>query len=165
MIAATIPTYESCEPTIRTAVRIHRRRWGGDMEELMCEAGLIYVEAVRDYDPDRGAKFVTWLCNRIRNKLRDQARSRMRRKLPVKALYEEPAAPSLTDTLSEDADLLIRLALTAPRELLTAGAARKRKGGNKIVTAGCVKDYLKLALNWPKRRIKETFEEIREALA
>ena len=70
-------TYEDVERLVHHTAHAFQRRCGGDYEELLSEANVIYAATYRSYDPTRyNCKFATALRNNIWYGLMDAYRTR-----------------------------------------------------------------------------------------
>lgn len=151
---------ESVCNLIRSLCHAHRRKYGGDYEELEAEANLHLIQAVRSHDPARG-KLTTWVHWQVKHGLLDWARreakagrGRVRLKEQGwRAVIERPdhhPRPLLTDTLSGDAltavDVLLAINRQQPKARLGAGSK-----------------FL-LSLGWATKRVLKAYDEILDAL-
>jgi len=153
----TQQAYADVERLIVGVVANFHRKFGGDWGELMSDANLAFMQALKGYDPAK-AKFTTWCQNTLQFVLRDRLRTHRRPEVPV-VHVEDPGALAAAPepfNLRKFAQNLGPDALTALRVALGAdGPPERRK-------AALVR-WLEEA-GWCAARIAESFTEIADAL-
>lgn len=186
---AVTETYEDVRLLIFDTVHKFHRSYGGDFEELVGDAHLIFMEVYNNFDPGRGTKFSTWLRLKIWYGLLEKARAQAKRR---KGLHDRavdqtdkrmssinltdiscidltniPAVNqptfSLLDFISEreiSKDAVIVVNLVLnPPPGL--GKIFEKSGWKRV--RGCLREYLR-GLGWTVARISESFSEIRQVL-
>lgn len=153
---------------IDLVVKVHRK-YGGDFEEWMAKANLFYMRALQKFDPNKDAKFATWVVFRVWKNMLDEIRKlakeseRMRMVGMPKDVADRHQEPFDVDEfcreLTQDARLAVRYALNPPLDVLL-DLARKDSPARR---RRAFKDFFK-DLGWSLKRIKETFTEIGRAL-
>lgn len=73
--------YHKLERMLQQIVTNFFTRYGGDREELLAEANLAFVRAMRRYDPKRGAKPITWVHIKVWRHLQNVASEQRNRRL------------------------------------------------------------------------------------
>lgn len=159
--------YRELEATIHEAIRSFQRKHGGNWEDLLDQALLIFVNASQKYDRQCDAH--AFVRNHTYYTLLDQYRNEKGRHgnhpkaeplLDIYALPETFSLDALLEDLSDDAKLAIQLAINTPPELTEMV---ERRGGQLRNFRSCIKMYLD-GMGWSRARIKRTFEEVRTAL-
>lgn len=162
-------TYYDVEKLIKYVVHQFIRQYGGDFEELNAEANLLYIQAFDKYDESKG-KFASWVRFYIsKNLLETLRRDLMRnRRVPRVALnfdlvptnHHEFDYRDLMEEMSEDASIVLRLAVDTPAELCRQF---DNKGGKPRNIRSCIRAFLVKA-GWASARVTEAFEEIKNVL-
>ena len=146
----------------------HQAKCGGDIDDLMGTAGLIFMEAYSSHDPEQ-SKFSTWLYQTVSFGL--ISATRIRRKVRVIAdseatefnAVEQPAPKfrlgEFLAELSDDAMIVARLMLETPGELM---AIADNKGGQPRNIRSTVRQAL--TKQWGERRVTKSFAEVKGAL-
>jgi DNA-directed RNA polymerase specialized sigma24 family protein len=179
-IAAPITeTYADVQKLIWHTCHRFARRNGGDVEEYVAEANVVYLKVYESWSPNMGTKFSGYLVTCIWRRLIG-VRNHARRHKPVwhasldveqpngrtmasQVVDDRPEYRSLYDlvaTLSADAAAVVQLVVDAPADLL---AVAQGKGGQPRNWASSLRTRLRKA-GWEPKRITETFEEIAGAL-
>ena len=152
------------------------KRFGGDFDEVLSEANLGFVQAFQTFNPDKGAKFSTWVHLKVWRKLQEIYRSQKRlQNLEFTTNTEElwqGANLKRLDTqnwricwdkiperikpldLSEDANTIIRLVLQSPKEFFGSGKKPKKLLRRTLTTK----------FGWSPARIFQSFLEIQNAI-
>lgn len=158
---AMTTTYEDVQELVRaTALRFHRR-YGGDLQEILQNAGLLYTQAYYRYKEERGsfARYVKFyifreLQERLRNECSRNARLKQHQ-LDTDQLWREPTEQfSLSDfveELGQDARKVVELLFAEPNQ------------PHQRPTKGTLRRWLH-NLGWTARRIVESFDEITRVL-
>lgn len=145
------------------------RHYGGELDELLGEAHLIWARACNSYDPIFGASLRTWYRCKVWLGLQDQARriakrEARRRAVDMTEMHESEHFDlrEWQEELSGDAQMLVALVLDRPKPIrFHARAGRGECSPNAIKRA--LLSYLEEA-GWTAARMMETFSEIGEAL-
>lgn len=151
-------TYLSVRDLVYSLCHAHRKRWGGDWEELVAEAHLHCVKALRSHDPAKG-KLTTRVYWCVKYGLLEWTRTNCRRDrdrvrlgerawaiLPTKAGPGECVTERLTGDAGPAADALLEVERGRPKERLGSAAALLAK------------------LGWSAGRILEAYDEILDAI-
>jgi DNA-directed RNA polymerase specialized sigma24 family protein len=162
-------TYLEVQNLLRSIVGRHRRRWGGDFDDIMSVANEAFLAAYGAYDAARGASFSTFLTAVALTHLgRWQGLQRVRPgRTPVHADLDAVPdhrarfdAAAFAAELSEDGRTIVEAVVEAPGEM--ADAVRPGLGGpgrrRRVVR------FLR-GLGWTGQRIAESFKELSEALS
>jgi len=139
-------------------------------EELKAEANLQFILAFDSYQETK-AYFTTWLYFFVWKRLLDY---RNKDKKHTKTSLEDIDTNQLLtkkknhshtiglfEEVSLDSKIIIQLVFSPPEGLPDEDLV---KGFSKRRTRAHIKNYLFTKLNWKTKRIKEAFEEIRNAL-
>lgn len=158
--------HEDVELLIYDTVHKIRRRHGGDFDDLVGEANLIFSRLCvpGDFDPNRGAKFSTWLRTKVFWGLLSYRRRQIRLSEREQAvdLDEVEVALGVEDRpdrwwLEGDAAELVRMVLESPLELADVLAKSREDAHDRLIG-------LLLGRGWTWFRITQAFEDVREAL-
>lgn len=170
--------YSDFVAMLRARAWHYARSYNMDQDELFCEANLAFIEAVRDFEPDR-ASFSTFLFSRVSGKLSDFCRREHRRAgIPLEENHfsNVPGDAPINDFLAT-ADLSFRrqeLARSAEKNLtddarevlghLCAGdfeesptAANGRRRAPSVFRA---QQYMRKKRQWSRIRTAEAWEDI-----
>ena len=174
--------YGDYEKLVYHTVHGFVRKYGGDTEEMISEANLIFLNAVDKFDHERGTKFSTYLVRSIHNRLYNVRKAELAHArrynsengdLPMAATI--PARPDsgfygLHD-LTEDAKTVLGLIIDTPAEILAAVSPLPELSGGRLPYKAkinrwrtALRGYL-LWRDWAAERIDESFGEIEGALA
>lgn len=166
-------TYKDMQKLIAKAAWNFWNVYGGDIDDLMAQANLIFIEAFDDYDPSRSSKLTTWLTHKIRWGLLDYMRCRniYEPHIPIDDEFVETYSASndgfsvmeLLDEMEQDAHIVLQLFLEIPKEVMLDVLDSKQRVDH---VRACMRNRLKNRLRqmgWTVKRIKTTFEEIKEA--
>jgi len=156
---AACSTYEDSEEVIRSVVRRFVRKYGGDRDEVLGRANVLFMEAHEKYVPSRG-RFLPWLRFMLWRCLHDELRKTLYRKNILNPVGSEGLelfpdkrstfdVSALLDELSADAACVVNLTLDQ-----ASGPASKHQ---------VIIPFLREA-GWTIDRIMESFDEIRRAL-
>lgn len=177
---ALMVTYNDLEKMINKIVWKFYYQYGGEFADWKAEAHLIYMKAYEDHDESK-AQFITCLYKYLMSGLRDYYHRFISKNQPstvneygwdsMLALPDNvsPFAPiDLFDEVTADAQELIKLIWDMPddlrkEKLKTINRNYHRANRYAIHMKVFLTTYLR-KIGWTKRRIKETFKEIGEAL-
>lgn len=178
-------TYADVEKLLWRICHRHQAKYGGDFDNLLGEAGLLFMAAYKDYDPKMG-KFPTWLYQKVTYGLISATRNRRKvrvisssdliesGKLVVKNerggrshLEYDPQEPAKSKfhigdfiaELGQDAKTVVQLLLETPADLLVIA---DNKGGQPRNLRSTVRQAL--AKEWGDQRVRASFDEVRGAL-
>ena len=150
------------------------RIYGGDVDDLIAQANLIFIDAFDKYDSGRGTKLSTWLSIKIRLGLFDYMRKGNVYKPPHIPIDDEfvethPASNKdfsvmeLLDEIEQDAHIVLQLFLETPREVIVnIMEVNRREDHAQAHMRNRLKNRLR-QMGWTVRRIKAAFEEIKNA--
>ncbi len=174
MTVAAEATYEDVKDLIHWSVSKFVRQYGGDFEDLVGEANLIFAELYagtgRAFVRQGNRSFTSALAWLISHQLRDQLRYRIYRKNRCAVTYKEttPERPDqnqrqwltdFVDELSADAVTIVKIILETPDTVLR----QELEDIREVQPKKSLMAYLK-QLGWSIDRIKHSFREIEEAL-
>jgi RNA polymerase sigma factor (sigma-70 family) len=170
--------YVQHERLIYAVCSRYARTRGGDVDEYVSEANLVFITCCDTYDAANGATFATYLCTCIRRKLRDLRNFNKRRSAVRSAsidvadenghtlagtivdTYSEFNAAELAAKLTADAQYVAALVLDMPHSVV---AASEEKGGRVSNLRSSIRDHLRAA-GWCGQRIRDAFNEVSAAL-
>lgn len=162
-------TWEDVEKLFYSTVHRHIKKYGGVFEDYLGQIHLSFMTAVLTYTPDRKASFSTYCVFVLSHDLLELRRKASKHAGKVAFVELEPnchIAPrpfdlfGFLDGLSEDARLMVKIALDTPQEL---NDIMIQKGGTGHARKKALKNYL-LDCGWNATHIVECFEEIAQAL-
>ena len=159
---AITETYHDYRRWISTIVKQFTSQYGGEFAELIGSANLAFINAYRDYKPDRGA-FTTYLRLRVREALFATLRKNLSRnnRLPRTEMELNSAGDrsnrfdmeALCEKLSQDAVIAVRLVLDSFYDLEDAPIHERRDVTGALYNMG-----------WSKTRVQQCFQEVREVM-
>lgn len=171
-------TYDDVQGLIYQTVGNFHRSHGGDFEEMVCVANMVFMDVYAKFDSARGC-LTTVLKTSITRRLIDHMviggrRSKRTSSLDVTdeitgktkaALVEARSEVSFSAVdyikqMSSDAAAVLKLVLDAPAEVLQVVEARKETAAG---WRKAIKTYLE-GVGWSASRIAESFSEIGEVL-
>lgn len=159
--------YADVELLIYKTIHDFIRIYGGNFDELLGESHLMFMTAVRRYD--NRSSFPTYVRWVVWHGLHELLRRTIRHSGKVTYMELDPnafAAPpafnlnELAESLSSDAQEVLRLVMDTPRELMKSIERRK---GTGIAYRSVIRQYL-VAIGWSPKRITNSFRELQEAL-
>jgi hypothetical protein len=171
--------YELVRNLVFHQVHKFRRRYGGEFDELVCEANLAFVKGHAQFTTGKTATgktitdpYATEIRRWVWYEMFDAMRTRLRRKAiaPMVAIKEGQEFPdrlpewdvsSWAAELGPDARLAVELVLNPPAPIENTAEA---KGGEPRNYRSTVRAHLAADLGWSTKRINAAFEEIRRAL-
>lgn len=165
-------TYEDIKSLIFDTVWRFIGKYGGNIDDLMAEANLIFIECVDEYDETK-AKFPTWLTNSINYGLLDYIKKEYKQthiSIDREDTKIEPESPSqfsmieLLDEMQQDGLIILKLFLETPTEVIQ-NVLDEGKRLNHI--QGFMRTRLRNRLRqmgWTLQRITESFEEIKTVI-
>lgn len=171
-------TYSDVEGIIYSTVTSFHRKHGGDYQEMVCVANMVFMDVYAKFDPAKGC-ITTLLVNSIYRRLIDHMviggrRSKRTSSLDIadevtgKTKAEAVPARSSLDfdmlafiqMLSDDASTVLKLVLETPSEIESVVFTKGSTPGSWRST---IRQYLK-KLGWKSDRIANSFMEIGEVL-
>ncbi len=156
--------FASVEKFVHKLVWAFRSRYGCEVDELLSEAFMGYMDAVESYD--ERTKFVSWVGEKVKFRLMSFVRTQMQRRKGEKITdVPQPTHPvfdpdEILAKLSPDGQELLGLVIDTPVPILCDIA---RLGETPANYRYALRVWLR-DCGWAKKRIIETFSEIREAL-
>lgn len=162
--------YESVRLLIYRICHQHRRRRGGDFDDLLSEANMAFMWAYARYEErPQGCSLVQWVGYVVRHQLMEGARIQAKwtaRHTPLQGEVKARrlfSAGTLFAELCEDGRCLLTLALAPPADV-EVSAAVNRCGSRADDVRAAIREYLE-DWGWEPRRIAEAFGAVRVALA
>ena len=146
--------YLDVKPMLHLLTQMHRRKCGGNYDDLFAEACLAFTRAYHAYDPKRGA-FTTFVWYIVKHHLIGVSRRK-------KLIYRRADLDSLPCRKGFDLESLLKEmnpdAATLIWNLLGAESCReskkKRQAVEKLLKAG-----------WSGHRVRKAIREVQEVLA
>lgn len=152
------------------------RGYGGDFEEVQADSYCYFVESIRGYDETRGTQLSSHISFWIWSRLLDKWRAQTTRRNQIGPILHSDSPSWLANeaidkcsdwdlseflsSLTEDAKTVVKLCLETPKELAEVADG---KGGSPRNYRSTVKQWLESS-GWTYKRIKESFDEVRDAL-
>lgn len=165
-------TYEDVKLLIFGAVWKFCGGYGGNVDDLISQANLIFIDAFDSYDPSKGAKFTTWLTWKIKKGLLDYMRKERVYVTDIhisnEFIEEYPALDrsfsvmELLDEMGQDAYIVLQLFFETPRDVM-ANIVNNYNRADHAQTA--MRNRLQNRLRqmgWTMRRTKKAFEQLKE---
>lgn len=173
--SAATDTYLEVEKLLHKVVHDFSRRYpGGDYEEMLGDARLLYFQAYLSYDPSKAA-FTTHVQFRVWKGLLDIKRRDSERATRMTRSYDYP----LENAHKEDSfnidqfaqeelpgrnAQVIKEILKDPPDCIQRALRQYEKGQkNRMMLRNALTEYL-LDIGWALHQISETYSEIREAM-
>ena len=169
---AVTETFYDVRKLIYGTVWQFQKQHGGDFDEMVAEANLIYIKAFMSHNPSKG-KFSTWLCFCLgkglidfRRFIREENRYVSIEHFEDWGEYQIQTPPrstflELINEVSSDTKTIIDLLMEPTNELQTA---LMKKKSVKYYHKQALRAHLTSVLGWSNSRIKESFQEIVEVL-
>ncbi len=170
---ATTETYFDVQNLIFDTVWKFQRQNGGDFDEMVAEANLIYMKCFISHNPNE-SQFSTWLrftlwkgLINFRRFIREENKYMTIQYIEEIENFHLYPAPSyipfwdLVSELSDDTKTIVSLILEPP-EIMQSAALRKGTAPCNIKTA--LRIYLSYILGWSASQIKDSFKEITAVL-
>lgn len=167
---AKTETFEDTQVALLNAVRRFQRRYGGDMDELIAQANLLFLQAYERYDPARGS-FTAYVGFYVYRQLIEGIRKTLMRRARCRPVDIDPDSLTtandptrlvdLMASLSPDAATIVQLILKTPPDLLLI--LREQRYNTTSAVKSCVREMLADA-GWVSDRITNGFTEIESAL-
>ncbi len=162
--------YQDVKEVIQQAVFYFARKYGGDYEELLGEANLLFVEAYQRHKEDK-ANFKVWVKYFITKQLLERLRTKLYKKARCKQVFKDLAnikAPqpdfNLSDFIDElpaDAAEVVKLIFYSPPDIDLSVQQRGGYTPHRFKLA--LMEYLS-DLGWGVEQILSVFTSIKEAL-
>ena len=165
-------TYIDIEGYILAATWKFWNLYGGDIEDLKGQASLIFIRAFDNYNPDKGAKLESWVTFKILKGLIDYMKKGNGYKPHIQiddvfvgtypASNENFSVMELLDEMKQDAHIVLRLFFEIPNDIMVNILNKKKRTDH---TQAAVRNHLQnrlRQLGWSMKRIRKTFEEIKE---
>ena len=167
-------TYKDMEKLILKVTWKFKTRYGGEIDDLIGQANLLFIYGFDEYDETKKAKLSTWLWHYINTGLWNYIKTENHKNNHISIDDEEVninpqtsdsfSVIELLDELEQDTLLIIRLFLETPNELI-ASVIDDGKQMNHM--RGFMRRRLRNRLKqmgWTISRIKKAFEKIKEAV-
>lgn len=158
--------HKVAEPEIRKVVAWFKSQHGGDFDELLQEAELIFVDYYRhctsELFEERYKQVIRW---RLLDNAKKIAKEHARRSGADLLTIPEPRhfdLPRFIEDLSEDAAEVATLVINPPQDVIHAARLKRGEHDTRSLR-GAVYDFL-YDIGWAASRIAESIKEIREAL-
>lgn len=91
--------------TIKEVCKKHHNQFGGDLDELIGEANLKFLDIVDSFDEEEGTPFVAYLTICLKHRLRDLKGYRLRRRsvwaMSCEALVDEDTGTAFRDLIED----------------------------------------------------------------
>ncbi len=165
---ARTETYQDIQNLIYDVVWKFKRAYGGDFDEMISKANMIFMEAFFSHQQKK-ASFSTWLHDRLWWGLMDHYRKTRLEKdrVETRESLEDIPAPifmpfcELISELSQDAQTIVELILDMPQSVEQAALA---KGTHPRNIRAALRSYLRVFLGWSEEHVVQTFQEIAEVI-
>ena len=172
-----IDDYNQYIPMIKRKVYQFSRITDLDREELEAEANWVFCNACKNYKPEMQAKFTSYLWASIQHEFVELMRKDKKlQNIPHVSLEETTSIPTegdleretafreTLDALSQEAQEVVKLILSAPAEMLSMSPRQDTSAWFKI-TRGLVERFLVKGHGWEWKKTWQVTEEIKSALA
>jgi hypothetical protein len=166
-------TYQDVESVVYWGAWNFWRTYGGDLDDLIGQAHLIFIDAFDKYDESQGTELTTWLAFKIKTGLLNYQRLSYEPThdtidIVFTETYPAPdksfSVTEFFDEMGSDACVVLQLFFSTPRDVLVA--IRNRHTRTTLVS-GDLKRRLRNRLRqmgWTARRTRAAFEEIDAAV-
>lgn len=174
--SAAAKRYHEVERYIRSTCWKFHKRYGGELDELIADANLIFTTYAGIWDEweRRGRmKFRIAICNMLWRRMHYRGALRPARRAAKLKRHDLTEADVATEdrndfdvhewakTLSADAAFVVQAVMEVPIELRSYLMMREKNTG--LAFRSAVREYLK-EMGWAASRIISSFKEIKEAL-
>jgi len=160
-------TYKDMEKLVCKIAWRFAKTYNADFEEVQAETNLIFINAMKTYDKEKGA-LSTHLTHQITRRLQTYFKQQWKQQNQIPTInvdlvcIETPSSDftliDIIDEVGEDARTLIDLVLETPVDFMNAIRPNRRN------LRASMKRHSTKILGWTKRHYKETFEEVTNAL-
>jgi len=164
---ALTETYQDIQNLIYDTVWKFKRANGGDFDDMISTANVIYMEAFFSYDASR-ASFSTWLHTKVWKGLLEYQRQTLMRSwqqtgIDLKDMPTPSVIPfcELLSELSRDARTIVELILELPDNVEQEALS---KGTHPCHIRAALRLYLQTFLGWSEAHVVQTFQEIAEVI-
>ncbi len=167
-------TYKDMEKLILKVTWKFQTRYGGEIDDLIGQANLLFILAFDEYDESKKTQLSTWLWHYINRGLWNYIKTENHKNNHISIDDEDKninpqtsdsfSILELLDELEQDTLLIIRLFLETPNELI-ASILNEGKQMNHI--QGFMRRRLRnrlKQLGWTLKRVTEAFDKIKEAI-
>jgi len=158
-------SYDTYKEKIQRVAKYHQHRYGGDLEEILCQANFLFVKAVISHKTEK-APLEAWIYQSIKFGLHTNFRTQARHakklsQLRTTLIYENTFNLGLfLSMLNDDARYAVEVALDPPQQIIDIAELH---GGRINSFRSSLKLFLKNQ-GWSKYRMQRVFIEIRESL-
>ncbi len=161
-------TYKDTERLIKYIVGKFHHKYGGDFDELMCEANELFVMAYKTQDDNRGP-FRKRLPYYLWTRLQEKLWKKLRRQHTIKQIQANLELVQdkmfnfehFVDSMSQDAQIIMTILFDPMPDMILAIRQHGRKTPNRMRKA--LVEVLE-DIGWGATRIRHTFSEITKAL-
>jgi DNA-directed RNA polymerase specialized sigma24 family protein len=173
---AAAVTWEDMKDEVAQTVRKFVKKHGGDFEESMSEALILFMRAMNNWQKEDRSKtnFSLYLYRVIWFNLFDAYRTRTQHRRQNKVVFTAAVHPGLlvdsyagrdvwgiVEEVGNDAATAMKLVLDMPAEIKAEAEAR---GGKPRNIRAVLRGYLVTQLGWDAKRIANAFEDVKHAL-
>jgi hypothetical protein len=154
----------------------HYRAYGGDLDSLMSEGQLGFLQAHAEHDEKKGA-LSTYVHQIVNYRLMDFERQRLQEQnrccvvslespgtceeaYQIAMPEKEPNLASLLLQVGEDCKNIVHLILHPPHDF----CEEMNEYEKPVDWKNCLQEYLHFRMKWSLRRISTAFDELKEAL-
>lgn len=165
-------TFKDMEGLIVDAAWKFWRTYGGDIDDLIAQSNLIFIDAFDTYDSSKGAKLTTWVTLKVKYGLLSYMRggnvygtTHVSIDDDFADTYPESnknfSVMEMLDDLEQDARIVLQLFLETPREILSSILNNsKRVDSTQAAIRNRLQNRLR-QMEWTTCRIKTAFEQIK----
>lgn len=167
-------TYKDMEKLVLKVTWRFQTRYGGEIDDLIGQANLLFILAVDEYDETKQAQLSTWLWHYINKGLWNYVKAENHKNNHISIDDEDKninpqildsfSILELLDELEQDTLLIIQLFFETPNEIIQ-GVLDDGKQMNHM--QGYMRRRLRNRLKqmgWTIKRISEAFKKIKEAV-
>ena len=167
-------TYEDLHNLIDKTAWEFWRSYGGDIDDLLAQANLIFIDAFDNYNSECDIELSTWVASSVRWRLLDYMRKgngdRSHTRIDDIFVKTFPTTNKnfsvieLLDEMTQDAHIVLRLFFETPRDVVVDLLGIKE---NMFYVQVAMRNRLRNRLrqmNWSMQRIKEAFGIIKKAI-
>ncbi len=167
-------TYEDLQKLVYKTAWEFWKSHGGDIDDLIAQANLIFIDAFDTYDSECGTELSTWVVSSVWYKLLGYVRKENgdRPHTQIDKVFVEtfPTANKnfsvleLIDEMTQDAHIVLRLFFETPRDVVVDLLDTKKR---MFYVQRAMQKRLKNRLrqmDWSARRIKEAFGIIKRVI-
>lgn len=168
---ALTETHKDVQKLIYKCVWAVKDRFTFDFNELLSEANMIFLEAYDTYDEDKGG-FSTWLTTSLTYRLSNYCKEQIKKnhllesyltngEFKTECTFDFDFFAEIIQSAKADTKEVMAIIFDPPKEI---EKKLSKRNNYKQITVSMLREYLKQQLGWSRKRIIDSFLEIRSII-